>query len=78
MKTRTGLEPTSLNFNNYMSFCSNIHLNYINTFLRKTATTLGMDGAALKIITNLQIIKKLTSTMLTRCDAFNLWTQNLT
>ena len=41
-----------------MTSCSDRYLNQVDTFLRNTATTLGIDAAAWKIITDLQILKK--------------------
>ena len=58
MKTKTGSEVITLNFNHYMSSCSDRNLNQIDTFLRNTATLLRIDAAAWKIITDLQILKK--------------------
>ena len=41
-----------------MFSCSDRKLNQIDTFLRNTATSLGINKAAWKIITDLQILKK--------------------
>ena len=46
MKAKIGSEPSTLNFNHYMSSCSDRNLNQIDTFLRNTATLLGIDVAA--------------------------------
>lgn len=58
MKAKIGSEPSTLNFNHYMSSCSDRNLDQIDTFLRNLATLLGIDVVAWKIITNLQILKK--------------------
>ena len=61
MNANTGSEPSTLSFNHYMTSCSDQYLNQINTFLRNTVTTLGIDAAAWKTVTDLQILKKPTS-----------------
>ena len=58
MKAKTGSEPSTLNFNHYMSSCSDRNLNQIDTFLQNTVILWGIDVAAWKIITDLQILKK--------------------
>ena len=58
MKANTGSEPSTLNFNYYISSCLARNLNQTDTFLRNIATSLGIDAVAWKIITNLQILKK--------------------
>ena len=58
MNSKTGSEPSTLSFNHYMTSCSDRYLNQVDTFLRNTATTLGIDAAAWKIVTDLQILKK--------------------
>ena len=58
MNANTSSEPSTLSFNHYMTSCSDRYLNQIDTFLRNTATSLGIDAAAWKIVTDLQILKK--------------------
>ena len=53
MKSKTGSEPSTLNCNQYMSSCSDRNLNQIDTLLSKIATSLEIDAAAWKIITDL-------------------------
>lgn len=46
MKERIGSEQTTLGFNHYKLSYSDWSLNKINTFLKNTATSLGIDAGA--------------------------------
>ena len=43
MKAKMGPEPTMLNFNHYMTLCSDKNLNQIVTFLQNTGTLLSIE-----------------------------------
>ena len=71
MKSRTGLEPTTPSFESCKTSSMDQELNRIDTFLRDTATRLGINFASWKIITDFQILKGKANFTLILCDAYN-------
>ena len=58
MKGRTGSEPSTPGFEQCKTSSMDANLNVIDTFLRNTATILGIDYSSWKIVTDLQILKR--------------------
>ena len=58
IKTRTGSEPLAPSFGSCKTTSMDPDLNRIDTFLRDTATRLGIDFTSWKIITDFQILKR--------------------
>ena len=58
MKARTSSEPTCPSFGSCKTSSMDQELNRIDTFLRDTATLLGIDFTSWKIITDFQILKR--------------------
>ena len=58
MKSQTGSEPTTPSFRSCKTSSMDQELNRIDTFLRDTATCLGIDFTSWKIITDFQILKR--------------------